>query len=182
MLLLQKKSTTIFLSLFLFAFFVSSCNRSSSSLKEYGPIVQSVILSNNGVFRGLSLGDKMDSVQRSEPIQPMEVDDGYLYYEYKIDSTASFNISYNFEEAGLSEIQSDIYIHDPKNTETIFNQFKTFFEEHYGTSEDQQGYTIWSVKSEKYNSVKINLSDESADLTVPNSPGKISIWIYPDKE
>ena len=40
---------------------------------------------------------------------------------------------------------------------------------------------VWTVKSEKYGDVRINLSDESADFTIPGSPGKIALWIYPDK-
>ncbi|MGZ4060968.1 MAG: hypothetical protein ACXVPU_18200, partial [Bacteroidia bacterium] len=58
--------------------------------------------------------------------------------------------------------------------------FKRYFDDHYGASQTHEDYTIWTVKSERYGTVRINLSDESADFTVPNSPGKISIWIYPD--
>jgi hypothetical protein len=43
------------------------------------------------------------------------------------------------------------------------------------------GFAVWTVKSAKFGDVRINLSDESADFTVENNPGKISIWIYPDK-
>ncbi len=104
-----------------------------------------------------------------------------MYYEYKLDSANSFNITYNFDEGGLSEIQSDIYIHDPANTDRIFNSFKHYFDDHYGASENHEDYTIWTVQSANYDVVRISLSDESADFTIPHSPGKISLWIYPDK-
>lgn len=167
--------------LLLFITFGSSCSKHESKLKKYGPEVESVLLTDSGAFRGFSLGEKMDSVIAHEKSKAQEADEGYLYYEYKLDSSNSFNISYNFDENGLSEIQSDIYIHNPNNTDKIFNSFKSFFDDHYGESQTHGDYTVWTVKSEKYGIVRINLSDESADFTVPNSPGKLSLWIYPEQ-
>ena len=105
-----------------------------------------------------------------------------MYYEYPIDSIGSFNITYNFDDAGLNEIQSEIFIKNAKQTDSIFDTFKNYFDAHYGGSEVDMGYTVWSVKSEKFGDVKINLSDQSADLTVDGAPGKLAIWIYPDKD
>jgi hypothetical protein len=180
MLFFQKHLTKTTFLFFAFLFFVSACKQPKSKLSKYGSVLESVIVSDTGAFRGYSLGEKLDSVKANEKAQPAEVDDGYLYYEYKLDSANSFNIAYTFDENGLSEIQSDIYIKDPANTDRIFNSFKTFFEDHYGQSQSHEDYTIWTIKSAKYGTVRINLSDESADFTVPNSPGKISIWIYPE--
>ena len=166
--------------LLLFICFISACKQPESKLKKYGSLLEGVIVSDSGAFRGFSLGEKLDTVQAKEKAEPTEVDDGYLYYEFKLDSSNSFNITYNFDESGLNEIQSDIYIQNPDNTDRVFNSFKRFFDDHYGASESHEDYTIWTVKSVKYGTVRINLSDESADFTVLNSPGKISIWIYPD--
>jgi hypothetical protein len=165
----------------LLALLAVSCSEPESKLAKYGPEVEGVIHNDSGAFRGINLGDKMDAVQKKELGPASEADEGYLYYEYKLDSN-SYNVSYNFDENGLNEIQSDIYIKDPSNTEKVFNAFKSYFDDHFGSSETHGGYTVWSVKSEKFGDVKINLSDESADLTVPNSPGKLAIWIYPNQE
>lgn len=180
MLSFQKHLTKTTFILAVFLFFVSACKHPESKLKKYGSLLEDVMVSDTGAFRGFSLGEKFDSIQAEERGKPAEVDNGYLYYEYKLDSSNSFNITYNFDESGLNEIQSDIYIKNPDNTDRIFDTFKRFFDDHYGASQTHEDYTIWTVKSEKYGTVRINLSDESADFTVPNSPGKISIWIYPD--
>jgi hypothetical protein len=161
----------------------ASCDTEKSELAAYGPVVQHVIGKESGAFRGFNLGDVMDSVQAGESGQPVEVDDGYLYYEFLIsDTTGSYNISYDFSEGGLSEIQSDIFIDNPDNTEAIFNSFKKYFDDHYGASETAMGYYVWTTQSEKFGEVKINLKDESVELTADGGPGKIALWIYPDKE
>jgi hypothetical protein len=162
---------------------VYSCKTSTESkLAKYHPALEKIVRSETGAFRGFNLGDKVDTVKQHEPEQPVEADEGYLYYEYKIDdTTGSYSISYHFDEKGLKEIQSDIFVTNVNNTDPIFNAFKAYFDEHYGGSQLDMGYNVWSVKSEKYGDVKINLTDESASLTTDHAPGKISIWIYPDK-
>jgi hypothetical protein len=161
---------------------ICSCSKSKSDLKKYGPELQSVMRDDLGTFRGFNLGQSMDTILAKEIGTPAEADDSYLYYEFKLKDSNSFNISYNFDEKGLREIQSDIYIHDPQNTERVINAFKTYFDDHFGESELHQGFNVWTVRSEKYEKVRINLSDESGGLTVSNAPGKISLWIYPDTE
>ena len=161
---------------------VCSCSQPKSKLAPYGHVFESVMLSENGVFRGFNLGGKQDSIRKKETVKPMETDSGYLYYELKLDTTGSFNITYNFDDEGLNEIQSDIYINNANQVDDVFSKFKSYFDEHYGASQTRQGYTVWTVKSEKYGEVRISLSDESSNFTVDKAPGKISLWIYPDKE
>jgi hypothetical protein len=175
----QQKLTILF---FLLVIVISSCTKPKSKLAKYGSVLEDVIRSDSSAFRGFNLGDKLDSIQKKEAGKPIESDTAYLYYEYKLDSSNTFNITYNFDDDGLNEIQSDIFIHNPNNTENVFNAFKAFFDDHYGASESHGGFTVWLVKSKKFGDVRINLSDESADFTTANSPGKISLWIYPDKD
>ena len=161
--------------------FVSCQDEKSSSLK-YDSFFKEVIRSENGVFRGLSLGVQLDSVLKIEKVKAIEADDSYLYYEFQVDTIGTYNITYTFNEKGLAEIQSDVFINNQTNTDGVFNAFKSYFDEHYGPSGTDMGYSVWSIKSDLFGEVKINLSNESADFSVPNSPGKVSIWIYPDKQ
>ena len=172
----QKKLSLALLPLLLI---VSSCS-TKSNLKEFGSVFQSVVLNEEGVFRGFNLGDSKMDIQKKEIGKPVEADSGYLYYEYKLDTTGSYNVTYNFDEKGLVEMQSDIFINRSDQAEAIFEKFKAYFDEHYGDSESKMGFTVWSVKSEKFDEVKISLSDESTDIITNQAPGKISIWIYPN--
>ena len=179
---LKTHTSHLVITCFLIAAICSCKNTSKSKLAEYDPALDKIIRSETGAFRGFNLGNQLDSVKKNEPQQPVEADQGYLYYEYKIDdTTGSYSISYNFDEKGLNEIQSDIFITNAGNTERIFNAFKADFDDHYGSSEIDMGYNVWTVKSQNFGEVKINLSDESTSLTTDHAPGKISIWIYPDK-
>jgi len=160
---------------------VVSCTQPKSTLTQYGPVFENVMLSDVGAFRGLNFGDSLGHVRAIETAKPIEQEVDYLYYEYKMPTQGSFNVAYNFDERGLSEIHSDIFITNSPDAEGVFNKFKTYFDQHYGSSQTEMGFTAWSVKSDKYGDVKINLSNESADFTTDKAPGKISIWIYPDK-
>ena len=181
--MLFPKSKFLFFFLALVSFlFYSSCATDNDPLTKYGTFVKSVMRSESGAFRGFNLGDTPDSVSLKEVSKPMDSDSSFLYYEYAIDSSGSYNITYNFDETGLSEIQSYIYIKNAAQIDTVFASFKSYFDLHYGASQQDMGYNVWAVKSEKFGDIKINLQDESAELTVDGSPGKISLSIYPDKD
>lgn len=170
------------LALLLFTTFAVSCSHPTLKTSVPDSAFDTVMRSDKGVFRGFSLGDRFDTVQAKELLKPIESDSGYLYYEAKLDTIGSFNITYSFDEYGLNEIQSDIYINNAANADGVFSKFKSYFDEHYGNSESRQGFTVWTVKSKKYGVVRIDLSDESSDFTAKKAPGKISLWIYPEKE
>ncbi|MCW3085030.1 MAG: hypothetical protein JWP12_2396 [Bacteroidetes bacterium] len=170
------------LAIVLFVLVCSSCKHEKDPLKKYGPFVETVMRNENGAFRGFNFGEKIDSVTAKETAPAAEADEGYLYYEYKINTTGSFNITYDFDDKGLNEIQSDIFVTDANQTDSVFNAFKSYFDDHFGKEETDMGYNVWSVKSDKFGDVKINLTDQSPNLTTDKAPGKISIWIYPDQD
>lgn len=178
--ILQMRISKIILVAFV-VLTIASCESERSPLSKYGPVFENVMRSETGVFRGFSLGDQLDSVKQKET-EPVESDVDYLYYEYDIDTTATYSVAYTFTDGLLDEMRSYIFVNDNNKTEEVLNTFKNYFNEHYGASEEHMGFIVWSVRSEKYGLVRINLSDESADFSVEDAPGKISIWIYPDKE
>jgi hypothetical protein len=176
------RNKILFFCIVVFVWVFSACKKNNKqNLSAYGKVVSSVLLKGQGTFRGFNLGDALDSVQNKEQQKPIEKDENFLYYEYLIDSSSSFNITYNFDEQGLSEIQSDIFLMENKSNEEIVNSFRDYFSAYFGEGESQKGFWVWTVQSQKYGTVRINLSDESSDFTVDNAPSKISLWIYPDK-
>lgn len=179
----KKRLSFITLSaILLIVVVLASCSSEKDPLDKYGVFVKTVMRNDHGAFRGFNFGEKMDSVTAKEAGPGAEADENYLYYEFKIDSLGSFDISYDFDENGLNEIHSDIFINDASQADSIFNSFKTYFDDHFGGSESHGGYTVWNVRSETFGDIKVNLSDESTDLTADHAPGKLSIWLYPDKE
>jgi hypothetical protein len=160
----------------------SGCSKKEKDpLKKYGTFVSTVIKVDTGAFRGLNFGDKLETVLLKESAKASEADENYLYFEYKIDTMGSFDIAYDFDEEGISEILSYVYIKDIGKIDSVFNSFKTYFDDHYGTNETQMGYNVWTVKSQGRGDIHINLSDESANFTTDGAPGKLYISIYSDK-
>lgn len=180
---LFSKSNRLYHFLILFVgLSLVSCDGPKSKLEKYGPVFTDVMVSDTGAFRGLNLGINIDSVKKMESAQPSEIDSNYLYYEYALHNSAgSFDITYDFNETGLNEIHSDVFLTNSDQTDSVFSNFKAFFTDHYGQGESHMGFAVWMVKSDKYGNVRINLSDESADFTAKDSPGKISLWIYPEQ-
>ena len=88
---------------------IFSCTSHKSKLAAYGSVFENVMRTDIGAFRGFSLGDNFDTIQSREIGKPVEIDSGYLYYEYKLTTEGSYNITYNFDERGLNEIQTDIF-------------------------------------------------------------------------
>lgn len=111
-----RSRTLLFFSL-LTALLLASCTEKQSKLAAYGPALEAVMRSDVGAFRGFDLGAKMDTVMKQEAGEPLEVDDNYLYYEFKIgDTLGTYSLSYDFDETGLNEIQSDVFVTNPDNT------------------------------------------------------------------
>jgi hypothetical protein len=164
-------------------FVVSSCKQPvKSPLAEYGTIFENVVRFDEDLFRGFNLGDSVSTVTAKELGKPKEQDENYLYYEYPVDSSTTYSVKYSFDERGLNEIESDIFITNNTNlTEETFNKFKSYFDNHYGESQTEGGYNVWTVKSEKYGDVRIDLSNEFPAFNDKNAKGKISLWIYTDK-
>lgn len=159
---------------------VSSCSTEAPKAVDYKSIPELILLGDAGTFRGFNLGDSLSTILKKEKTKPIEFDSAFLYYEYAIfDSAGSFNITYNFdEELKLKEIQSNIFITKGSETESLLNNFKARFDKYFGPCQTEMGYAVWSVKSAKYGTIKINLGDASSDFTIDNAPGKLSLWIY----
>ena len=179
---LRNKHSPFFIGILILMVGVFSCKTEKGPLDKYGPFVKNVIANETGAFRGFNLGTQPDTVLAKEVSKPTETDDGYLYYEYPVDSVGSYNLTYTFEEGGLDEIQSEIFIKDASQTDVVFDLFKNYFDDHYGSSEVDMGYTIWTVKSEKFGDVRVGLIDKSSDLTTDHAPGKLLVTIYTDKD
>jgi hypothetical protein len=157
-----------------------SCNKNTSEIDVYGDVFKNVVISEDGVFRTHNLGNAINEVLDKETTKPLEQDFNYLYYEYKIDSNITYNIKYTFDERGLNEIESDIFIsNNIPIAEDAYTNFKKYFDDHYGQSQTQRGFNVWSIKSEKYSEVIISLGNELPAFDAKTNLSKISVWIYP---
>lgn len=159
----------------LLAFLLFSCERAEKSdFSAYGENMEKIMRTSQGIFRGLSLGMDLKNVKSIEKTGLIEEDSGYLYYEIPLDRNSSFNLSYDFDEKGLKEIQSDVFLKDEIQFNDLLNNIRMYFDNKYGKAEIDNGFWVWAKKTEKEGNIKITLTDESDDFQF----NKLSLAVY----
>lgn len=145
-----------------------SCEKGNSAYFD------SILKSEEGVFRGIQIGNTIEEVKTTEN-QEFLVDNmaEYLYYDYKLDMGNSYTISYDFSENKLYEIEVSIYFDVIDDANKIFDEFTAHFTEKYGAGKvATDGYTSWRTKSRLTgNGVEIAMINDSQEY------GYISILI-----
>ena len=104
---------SVFVSLLLIS---ASCNTSKKENEQikvrifegYHPLLDEIIRSKKGTFRGVDLNTKIDSIKTIEVISPTEKSNGHLYYEHKLNDTINYSIDYSIENDSLQEISLQI--------------------------------------------------------------------------
>jgi hypothetical protein len=177
-----KKHLSFFIVPALALSFLFACNSDKDNGSPAEALVKEVMKSDSGVFRGFALGENIEHVSRSEPGTPQEADELFLFYKYKGADSSSYTIEYDFNELGLKEINCEISVADAIQADSVMNRLNDHFTRLYGPSDEHAGYIVWTVNSSVYGTVRINLNDESTDVAVPGTSGKVAIWIYPDTE
>src|SRR5262245_36696421 len=74
----------------------------------YHILLDEIIRSPLGVFRGTSLNAKSEDIRKLEKEAPVEDSDGHIYYEYRADSLTDYSIDYTFLKDSLEEISVQI--------------------------------------------------------------------------
>jgi hypothetical protein len=162
----------IFSLLFLLATF-SSCR---SKLDQYGEVFQTVMKSDDGVFRGININDRKSQVEAIEEKAPDAFTENMLLYELSINETASLTIRYGFENNQLYEIGAEADFAVQEDGLSLINAFKQFYATKFGGSQSGAGFITWVGKVDGQ-SIRIEMTDE-AELS---SFGGWSLSIYRDR-
>lgn len=141
----------------LLLFSVSACKR---SLEKYGEDFAAIMKNDDGLFRGVNIGDTQDQVQQAERSAPSSFTDNVLTYEGQINETSEYAIRYGFENGSLFEIIVDATFENTDDGVKVINGFKEFFNERYGMFKLGSGFCVWDIKTNVAN-VHIELVDDS---------------------
>lgn len=153
-----------------FLLFIFSCGN-HSGISDYGGTFQKIIKSDGGIFRGLLLEDDYKKIQGSENGALLEQDSSYLFYEYKLDSSDTYTIEYQFENKKLSDIRLDAYVKNSGEWKVLFENLKEYFNSKYGNCEKEKDSFVWRTDG---GNISIFLTDESTDY----EEGILSLEIY----
>ncbi|MBS1650988.1 MAG: hypothetical protein JSU07_03170 [Bacteroidetes bacterium] len=142
----------------------------------YHKLMDNIIKTKTGVFRGHRMSELIDSVKAKEKIFPSESSPDRLYYDFKIDSITNFSIDYAFKNDSLEEINVQINSKDLELTNYLFCDLKDYYANKLPNPIEDKGYLVYNCYEGQRKPFVISLSDNSSP-----SAGKLNILIYKDK-
>jgi hypothetical protein len=146
----SKYLLLVFVSLMLF-----SC-RQKPKIEDYGNnFLQEIIVTEEGHFRGMSIGDDIEKVRSGETAELIENERNYLFYSQKINDADYYNVAYYFDKSGLFDINFTSNFASKQNADALFIDLKDYFEKLYGDPKSEQDYLVWRTKSDVSNNIEI---------------------------
>ncbi len=143
---------------------------------EYHLELDEIIRSKEGVIRGVDLNSKANLITTTETKQPSDVDEDYLYFEYKIDSVTNYSVTYNLNKDSLDEVEVQINCSDLDLSSKLFNDLKTYYEKKLPNPTEDKGFVVYNCFEGQRKPFVVSLTDNST----PNM-GIINLLIYKDK-
>lgn len=121
-----------------------------------------IAASGKSLFRGVSMGDKVDFVLSKETGQVNFKSDSLLELSSNIvmnNEEVSMRLFYSFDEYGLFEIQADIFLSE-KGTENLKKRLTRKLTGRYGDPKEFVDYVAWSTFNQSNDLIEITLSDD----------------------
>lgn len=142
----------------------------------YHPMLDEIIRSKEGVFRGLNLNSKADVIKTVESAAPVEKSPGHLYFEYKINEQTDYSIDYTLNEDSLEEISLQINSDDLELVNYLFCDLKDYYANKLPNPTEDKGYVVYNCFEGQRKPFVVSLSDNSSP-----TKGSINMVIYKDK-
>lgn len=158
----NKIYNLLFLIIIVVATLMVSCNN-VRDLEEYSPELEKLLITNNGVLRGVEMGMSLETVKKLEKAALSDESSDYLYYDATLNESDYFTINYYFSEKGLYEITIDVYQDNTANALSLKNALETYFNDKYGKSKTKDDYMIWETEANEFKKVEISLFGEERE-------------------
>lgn len=174
----------ILLSILFVGFIAFSCKEEKKETPAPKPrvfpgyhiLLDEIIRSPEGVFRGINLNTKSEDIKKIETVAPSEASDSHLYFEYKADSLTNYSIDYTFNRDSLEEINVQINTNDLELSSYLFCDFKDYYANKLPNPTEDKGYVVYNCFEGQRKPFVVSLSDNSSP-----SKGIINMVIYKDK-
>lgn len=174
----QKIAITIFL---IFSFTSCEDPKSSEQVKPrvfdgYHVLLDEIVRSKEGVFRGLNLNSSSSDIRTKENAEPAESSPDLLYYEYEADSLTNYTIAYTLTNDSLDEINLQISTVDPDLGNYLFCDLKDYYANKLPNPREDKGHVVYNCFEGQRKPFVVSLSDNSSP-----SKGLINMVIYKDR-
>jgi hypothetical protein len=174
----------IFLVTAFFGMLVPSCKTEEKKetkakarvFEGFHPLLDEIIKTKQGVFRGLNLNSKADTIKQIETVSPVETSPGHLYFEYTVDSITNYSIDYTLANDSLEEINLQINSDDLELTSYLYCDFKDYYANKLPNPTEDKGYVVYNCFEGKRKPFVVSLSDNSTP-----TKGRLNMVIYKDK-
>jgi hypothetical protein len=175
---------SLYFILFISPVFFTSCSQEPKVKEvkkprifpEYNVALDEIIRSKEGVIRGIDLNSKAIEITKGETKQPSDVAHDYLYFEYTIDSTINYSVTYNLQKDSLDEVEVQINCSDLDLSSKLFSDLKTYYEKKLPNPTEDKGYIVYNCFEGQRKPFVVSLTDNSTP-----SRGIINLIIYKDK-
>lgn len=143
----------------------------------FHPLMDELIRTKDGVFRGLVLNDSVTKIKRTENSEPIESDNSHLYYEYSLDSArVTYSVDYTLVNDSLEEINMQINCRDVELCNYLFCDLKDYYANKLPNPIEGKGSIVYNCFEGQRKPFVISLSDNSTP-----AQGIINMVIYKDK-
>ncbi len=142
----------------------------------YHVLLDSIIRTKHGLFRGLELNARSKDIFATERHQPTKKDANHLFYEYTIDSTTNYLIDYTLNNDSLEEISVQVNCKDFELSSYLFCDFKDYYGYRLPNPREDKGYVVYNCVEGERRPFVVSLSDNSTPAM-----GILSLIIYKDK-
>lgn len=133
------------------------------------------LVTDSGLLRNINISANIKEVKLSEQESPIDEQEGYLYYEYPLSKNNKYTLTYSFDDKGLYEIQSDIFINDTNTITTEFRNLQAAMENKFGAPiEKHSNISIWLLNTDESDEVEIVLKNATSE----QKTGTIAISVY----
>jgi hypothetical protein len=137
--------------------------------KEGSSTEQILRHSEGGDFRGINIGDDRESVLKAENGSTVYSMPDELVYRIDPNGTDStwYEISYNFNQQGLYDINMDVYPKNDSGMRALKNEFVQYYINRYGDCKYHNGYCQWRAMTGNGHIVSITLTDSISTTPRP---------------
>jgi hypothetical protein len=142
----------------------------------YHILMDEIIRSKEGIFRGLELNASAEKIKQIENSQPVESNPNRLYFEYKADSLTNYSIEYTMSKDSLEEINLQINTDDLELSSYLFCDLKDYYANKLPNPTEDKGYVVYNCFAGQRKPFVVSLSDNSSP-----TKGIINMVIYKDK-
>lgn len=180
----MKTALKILIPVLLITVVIASCKTEEKKetkakarvFEGFHPLLDEIIKTKQGVFRGLNLNSKADTIKQIETVSPIETSPGHLYFEYTVDSLTNYSIDYTLANDSLEEINLQINSNDLELTSYLYCDFKDYYANKLPNPTEDKGYVVYNCFEGKRKPFVVSLSDNSTP-----TKGRLNMVIYKDK-